>query len=415
MRGILFLGLAGAAAYAASRKKKKKKSEEGSASDAQVDDAISGEDEDVEEENDAAAAAGDGSATIPSPISRLPAGATDLLRELAAVTQNSSYDPDARPVGAIVTELSLQFGTVPEGTWTPELEKYIREIIEEFRFEQDTPADNTTYPSSQSTQPPTGKDKSLWINRQQALETLAYNVGAIDGIPGRNTKSATREFQRDWNKFVEAADSLEVYSAPKIAVDGVWGPKTDDAVGRALNLSNRKPFIIPGKSIEFDNWRELVDEIARYESTAAVPEPQEPPKATSGVVGYGKEPSWGLPAAFAYGAYPLHNFGHALIQLGYLPEGSNRWQSQTKKWDIDGPELVSVIKRFQSDYNRIAAFNDWKRLSVDGKIGYKTALAMEAALLGASNYSGVDCRPTPPGVVCQAAWRSLIKQAEVTP
>lgn len=260
----------------------------------------------------------------------------------------------------------------------------------------------------------------MWISRQQALVTLGYSPGKIDGIPGKNTKSATREFQRDWNKFVEAADLLSVYSASKIAVDGVWGPKTDDAVGRALNLANRKPFIIPGKSIQFSDWRGLVDEISRYESTTLVPEISFEEgetvvgtKQTSAVAGYGKEPSWGLPPTFAYGSYPLHNLGLALIQLGYLPDGSNRWQSQTHKWDIDGPELVSVVKRFQTDYNKIASFNGWKKLGVDGKIGYNTAVAMEAALLGASNYTGVDCRPSPFRVTCQAAWRSLVKQAEV--
>jgi len=433
MKGVLFLGLAGAAIYAASKKKKKKPSKEGEASDAQVDDAVSEEDEALEEEQDADAASGDASTSVPTPASRLPAGAADLLRELAAVTQNDDYNPDRRPVGIIVRELSLQFGTTPEGVWTPQLESAIRQIIEDFRFEQDVPAEDTTLPQAQSTTPPTPKDRSLWMSRQQALEGLGYSLGAVDGIPGKRTKSATRQFQRDWNKFVEAAASLEVYSSRKIAVDGVWGPNTDDAVGRAINLANRKPFVIPGKAISFDNWRELVDQIARYESTVTVPEPSDAPpppgdttitfeeeegtgtKPTSGVVGYGKEPSWGLPAVFAYGPYPLHNFGYALIQLGYLPEGSNRWRSQTHKWDIDGPELVSIIRRFQSDYNKIATFNGWKRLTTDGKIGYKTALAMEAALLGATNYSGIDCRPTPFGVVCQSAWRSLLKQAEVSP
>jgi peptidoglycan hydrolase-like protein with peptidoglycan-binding domain len=438
MKGILFLGLVGAAALAAASKKKKKPQEGEAASDAQVDAALDEEDEAMEEEQDASAAAGDASTTTPSPASRLPAGAADLLRELASVTQNDAYNPDARPVGIIVRELSLQFGTLPEGVWTPELEAAIRKIIEDFRFEQDVPAEDTTLPGRQSTTPPTPKDRSLWMNRQRALEGLGYSLGAVDGIPGKRTKSATRQFQRDWNKFVEAAYSLEVYSAPKVAVDGVWGPNTDDAVGRAINLSNRKPFVIPGKAISFDNWRELVDQIARYESTVTVPEPsKEPPseepaaggttitfeeeeeikgtKPTGAVVGYGKEPSWGLPAIFAYGPHPLHNFGYALIQLGYLPEGSNRWRSQKYKWDIDGAEIVPIVRRFQSDYNKIATFNGWKRLATDGKIGYKTALAMEAALLGATNYSGIDCRPTPFGPVCQAAWRSLVKQAEVSP
>lgn len=61
---------------------------------------------------------------------------------------------------------------------------------------------------------------SKWEKRQESLIELGYDVGptGADGVFGKNTKAAIREFQGDVG----------------IAVDGIWGPITDSAIGMAL-------------------------------------------------------------------------------------------------------------------------------------------------------------------------------------
>lgn len=57
-----------------------------------------------------------------------------------------------------------------------------------------------------------------WLDRQEALKTLGYDPGPIDGDFGPKTKKAVKEFQSDHG----------------LVVDGIWGKKTQAAVEVAL-------------------------------------------------------------------------------------------------------------------------------------------------------------------------------------
>lgn len=62
-------------------------------------------------------------------------------------------------------------------------------------------------------------DRGEWVETlQQALDTLGYEPGPIDGIMGRRTESAVRELQRDHS----------------LKVDGIVGQATWEAVTRSL-------------------------------------------------------------------------------------------------------------------------------------------------------------------------------------
>lgn len=74
--------------------------------------------------------------------------------------------------------------------------------------------------------PPTKKKAAgsqTWRKRQQALVDTGYDVGksGVDGVPGRDTRNAIMEFQKDAG----------------ITVDGKWGPQTAAAMVQALKMA----------------------------------------------------------------------------------------------------------------------------------------------------------------------------------
>ena len=64
----------------------------------------------------------------------------------------------------------------------------------------------------------TKPDLSTWLGRQQALASLGYDPGQVDGKPGPNTTAAIRQFQADQG----------------LDADGLWGPNTEAAMVAAL-------------------------------------------------------------------------------------------------------------------------------------------------------------------------------------
>ncbi len=65
-------------------------------------------------------------------------------------------------------------------------------------------------------------DLSTWEGRQEALVTLGYDPGPVDGAFGPSTKSALQEFQADQG----------------LTPDGIWGPKTEKAMDEALEAAS---------------------------------------------------------------------------------------------------------------------------------------------------------------------------------
>jgi hypothetical protein len=59
---------------------------------------------------------------------------------------------------------------------------------------------------------------ATWKDRQQALAILGYDPGPIDGLPGRRTMAALKRFQAEEG----------------LVADGIWGPKSNGAMRRAL-------------------------------------------------------------------------------------------------------------------------------------------------------------------------------------
>lgn len=76
-------------------------------------------------------------------------------------------------------------------------------------------------PDASSVRPdekPSEGELATWSSRQEGLARLGYDPGPIDGMPGSRTYAALRRFQRDQG----------------LVPDGVWGPKSNGAMRRAL-------------------------------------------------------------------------------------------------------------------------------------------------------------------------------------
>ena len=75
------------------------------------------------------------------------------------------------------------------------------------------PADETPLGTDE-----TKPDFSSWLGRQQALVSLGYDLGQIDGKFGPNTEAALKQFQADQG----------------LDADGLWGPNTEAAMVAAF-------------------------------------------------------------------------------------------------------------------------------------------------------------------------------------
>src|SRR5215475_14495940 len=70
--------------------------------------------------------------------------------------------------------------------------------------------------------PPSGKSKDVILGLQKALKKVGYDPGPIDGIMGKKTSEALKQFQRDNG----------------LAADGVAGSATQAAMAKALRVAN---------------------------------------------------------------------------------------------------------------------------------------------------------------------------------
>lgn len=77
---------------------------------------------------------------------------------------------------------------------------------------------NPDKPTARPEEKPSSNALTTWFDRQKGLACLGYDSGPIDGIPGRRTKRALMRFQKDYG----------------LAADGIWGPKSDGAMRKAL-------------------------------------------------------------------------------------------------------------------------------------------------------------------------------------
>jgi len=77
---------------------------------------------------------------------------------------------------------------------------------------------NPDEPSTHPKEEPQQNGLATWQQRQQALAVLGYDPGPIDGVPGGRTREALKRFQADHG----------------LAADGIWGPKSDGAMRKAL-------------------------------------------------------------------------------------------------------------------------------------------------------------------------------------
>lgn len=68
-----------------------------------------------------------------------------------------------------------------------------------------------------------------WLERQIALQELGFDPGRIDGKFGRHTQAALKAFQ----------------TAHHLASDGIWGPKTEAAITKALGQPPPPPALKP--------------------------------------------------------------------------------------------------------------------------------------------------------------------------
>jgi len=72
---------------------------------------------------------------------------------------------------------------------------------------------------------------------QNLLKGLGYPVGSVDGVHGSNTDFAVKLFQRD----------------KKIAIDGVCGRQTMEALVKAFKGKQKPPELRPKRKF---NWQE---------------------------------------------------------------------------------------------------------------------------------------------------------------
>jgi len=78
------------------------------------------------------------------------------------------------------------------------------------------------------------EERAYWMDIQDALNTLGYDAGPVDGAPGRRTRQAIREFQRsipdvpDGKLTPEQTQLLFSRAYPEAASEGTAAPAAGD-------------------------------------------------------------------------------------------------------------------------------------------------------------------------------------------